>query len=328
MEVPCVRVPREDGEAVRRELAEVDVIDREYHIDATDGSVYIPIQTTESLPNEYPVVTRDLEPRDRQTLPQDLLDGDISYERLGDLALIDEDDPERAQDVADALMESSLPIEGVLNRTSKIEGEFRVRTWEILAGDRTETIHREFGAAFAVDVTKAYFSPRLATERHRVVGQVDLGERVFDMFAGVGPFAIPMAMAGATVVATDVNPAAIAYLTENADRNGVSDRVTAINADVREVTSEYEGWADRLVMNLPHTADRFLDAAGVIAGDRCRLHYYDIQPDNDPFGPGEQAMEASLGSEFSIEVINRRAVRSYAPHEVNVCLDVDIRRRR
>ena len=170
-----------------------------------------------------------------------------------------------------------------------------------------------------------YFSPRLATERHRVVAQVEPDERFFDMFAGVGPFVIPAAKRGTECVGCDLNPAAIEYLRRNADRNGVADRVTAICGDVREV-SGYDGWADRLVMNLPHSADEFLDTAVALASDDCRLHYYDIQHESDPFGPGERAIRAAAEPEYEVDVETRHVVRSYAPKEHNVCLDVRLRR--
>jgi len=48
------------------------------------------------------------------------------------------------------------------------------------------------------------------------------------MFAGVGPFVVPFAKRGAECVGCDVNEAAIEYLRENAERNGVTDRITAI----------------------------------------------------------------------------------------------------
>lgn len=326
MEVPCVRVPREEGESVRRRLAEADLIDQEMRIDASDGWLYIPVRKRTHIPEEYELVTHDCEPRSTQTLPRDLLDEEPTYERLGNIGLIDEDDPERAKAIAAAIIESSLPIRTVLNAQSRIEGEYRVRDWQLLAGSETETIHREYGAEFRVDPTEVYFSPRLATERHRVIEQVEPGECAFDMFAGVGPFAIPMAMRGASVIAVDANPRAIEYLEDNAERNNVTDRLTAINADVRSVAPEHEEWADRIVMNLPHRADAFLEAAGIIAGETCRLHYYDIQPDDAPFAAGERAISAALGDQFDIEIGTRREVRSYAPHEVNVCLDVDLTR--
>ncbi|GKZ13662.1 class I SAM-dependent methyltransferase family protein [Haladaptatus sp. T7] len=326
MEVPCVRVEREEGEAARRELAESDLIVDEVEIVVEDGWLYIPVTDPDAIPPTFEVVTRDLPTRTTQQMPADILGFEPSYERLGEIVLIDEDDPELAIEVADAVVASTLPVETVLNRASKVKGETRVRDWDVLAGNGTETVHREYGCEFLLDVARVYFSPRLATERHRVAEQVEPDERAFDMFAGVGPFVIPFAKRGATVVGADVNDVAIDYLNENARRNGVEDRVTAICGDVRETATEYENWADRLVMNLPHSADEFLDTAVSLAGDECVVHYYDIQHEDDPFGPGEAAIRAAAEPEYDVSVETRQTVRSYAPHELNVCLDVRLTR--
>jgi len=223
-------------------------------------------------------------------------------------------------------MASDLPVETVLNRASKVKGQERVRDWEVLVGDSTETVHREYGTELAVDLAEVFFSPRLATERHRVAEQVRAGERALDMFAGVGPFAIPFADRGADVVAVDVNETAIEYLRANAERNGVADRITAIHGDVRDVTKDYANWADRIVMNLPHSADEFLETAVELAGDECTIHYYDIAHEDDPYGPGEAAIRTAAEPDYSVEVLTRRTVRSYAPHELNVVLDVRLTR--
>ncbi len=146
------------------------------------------------------------------------------------------------------------------------------------------------------------------------------------MFAGVGPFVIPFTKRGGTCVGVDVNGEAIEYLRENADRNGVADRVTAVHDDVRAVAPEYEDWADRIVMNLPHSADEFLESAVTIAGEDCVVHYYDIQHEDDPFGPGERAIREAAQPGYDVTVKTRRTVRSYAPHELNVCLDVRLER--
>jgi tRNA (guanine37-N1)-methyltransferase len=333
MDEPCVRVRREDGEATRQALAAADLVDPEREITVEDGWLYVPVTDGDAVAGEYEVVDHAVPERDTQDAPADLLGFEPTYERLGDLVLVEEDDPERAREVADAVLASDVPAETVLNKASKVKGETRVRDWEVLAGGEatgegppTETVHREYGCEFLLDVAEVYFSPRLATERHRVAEQVQSGEHAVDMFAGVGPFVVPFAKRGATCVGVDVNETAVEYLRENARRNGVAERVTAVHGDVREVAPDHEGWADRVVMNLPHSADEFLDAAVTMAGEDCRLHYYDIQPDEDPFGSGEAAIRAAAEPAYEVTVETEQVVRSYAPHELNVCLDVRLRR--
>jgi tRNA (guanine37-N1)-methyltransferase len=326
MERPCVSVPREDGEATRERLAERDLLDQDYEIDVAEGTIYIPVTDPRAVPEDFSVVTHDVGARETQTLPEDILGFEPSYERLGEIVIVDEDDPDRARAIADAIVESSIPVETVVNRASKVKGEERVRDWDVLHGESTEAIHREYGSAFAVDIAEVYFSPRLATERNRVIEQVQSGEHFFDMFGGVGPFVIPAAKRGATAVGVDVNETAIEYLRENAERNGVAEQVTGVHGDVREVAADYEGWADRLVMNLPHSADDFLDTAVRLAGADCVLHFYDIQHEDDPYGPGEAAIRAAAEPEYEVDVENRHTVRSYAPHELNVVLDVRLRK--
>lgn len=335
MERSCVIVPRESGEATRQRLAEADLIDEEFGIVASDGDLFVPVIDPELVPADLPLTRREVPARTPQRTPEDLLGYQPTYERLGDVVLVDEADEERADEVAEAIMQSDIPTRSVLNRDSKVKGETRVRDWVVLAHDPdseepqrspTETVHREYGHAFAVDVDEVYFSPRLATERNRVVEQVATDEQVLDMFAGVGPYAIPIADAGAVVVACDLNPEAIEYLRENARHNGVEDQITTHVSDVRELTAEYADWADRLVMNLPHTAASFADAAVTFAGESCVVHLYDIQHEEDPFERARSALEAAAGDEYEVTTLTERVVRSYAPHEVNVCLDARLDR--
>ena len=51
------------------------------------------------------------------------------------------------------------------------------------------------------------------------------GERVLEIGAGAGLAAVMAARAGAVVIATDVRPESVACTRENAERNGVTDRV-------------------------------------------------------------------------------------------------------
>ena len=361
MPVPCVRAPVEDGEATRQRLAERGLLLDDYAITNEDGCLHIPITDPDAVPEDLAVVEFDAPERETPTTPADILGVEPTYERLGDVVIIDEDSLERARDVADAVVQSDVRAKTVVNRASKIKGTERVRDWDVLAGDgtesseasgdsgverrgspETETVHTEYGCEFELDLAEVYFSPRLATERHRVVSQVSAGEHAFDMFAGVGPYAVPMAREGAQVVATDINETAIEYLRRNAERNDVTvqstatrqtesegaiDGVTAIAGDVRAAGTDYEDWADRIVMNLPHTADEFLDTAVALASDDCVLHYYDIQHEDDLYDPGKAAIREAAGPDYEVTIENERTVRSYAPHELNVAVDARLTRR-
>jgi tRNA G37 N-methylase Trm5 len=59
---------------------------------------------------------------------------------------------------------------------------------------------------------------------------------LYDVFAGVGPFAIPAARKGCTVVANDLNPASYHWLQHNVSLNKVADKVSA-NFSPHELTA-------------------------------------------------------------------------------------------
>jgi tRNA (guanine37-N1)-methyltransferase len=142
------------------------------------------------------------------------------------------------------------------------------------------------------------------------------------MFAGVGPFSVALADSGADVVAADVNSDAVELLIENAARNGVADQITAVDRDARDLVPEFAGTADRIVMNLPHSADAFLDTAVALARDGCTVHYYGFGPEDAPFKEGARSIrETATDAGVGIDVVEQRVVRSYAPGEVNVVVD-------
>ncbi|ERG90920.1 MAG: putative methyltransferase [Haloquadratum walsbyi J07HQW1] len=326
-EIPCVRVPTTAGERTRTILAEQGLIDTVHEIDTTEDYLYIPVVDSSAVPDRFEIVTHGVTSRDTPTTPADILGFDPSYERLGEIIIIDEADNHKAREIADAIIESDIPVKTVLNRASKVSGPHRTREWEVLAGEETETCHREYGYAFRLDIESVYFSPRLATERHRVITQVDAHERVIDMFAGVGPFAVPMAARGADVVAAELNDSAVEYLSLNAEQNDVVNDLHVISGDVQTLSDTYTDWADRLIMNLPHSAHKFLNTAVRLAGDECVIHYYDIQHEDTLYKPGIEAIRSAAEPNYQITVETRHAVRSYAPHEYNICLDVRLQKR-
>jgi len=317
MKSVCVRVPREKGEETRQRLADDGVLDRDLRIQEDDGYLYIPV-TDE--PEGLSTTVRRFEERDDETDAADIVGYEPRFETVGDVALLE---PEEDDEAGEALIAADNGIAAALRVESAVEGRERTRRMSYVAGEeKTEAVHREYGREFVVDLTEVYFTPRLAEERERVASQVGADENVFDMFAGVGPFSVAAAEAGAEVVASDINERAVKLLRENAARNNVEDRVTAYNEDARDVARRIAGTADRLYMNLPHSADEFLEAACEAARSGAVVHYYDIRHEDDLFdGAVDEIRAAASEAGYEVEVLERVVVRSYAPYDYNVCVD-------
>lgn len=67
-----------------------------------------------------------------------------------------------------------------------------------------------------------YWNSRLHAEHARLVQLFSPDDIVADVFAGVGPFAVPAAKKGCAVFANDLNPSSEKYLAINVNKNGVS----------------------------------------------------------------------------------------------------------
>lgn len=245
-----------------------------------------------------------------------------SFDVIGDIAIIElpEGLMEYGKAIGEAILKVHRHIRAVFAKGGKVSGEYRVRELVHLAGEeRTETLHRENGIRLRLDVSRVYFSPRLATERMRIFRKSRPGEVVFDMFAGVGPYSILLAKKAELVFACDINPWAVRYLEENVRLNRANN-VVPILGDVRKVAGRVE--ADRVVMNLPKFADRFLREAMLSVRNGGIVHYYGFGPEEDLFSEHEGKIKAVAGElGFGVEILERRKVRPYAPRQFNIAVD-------
>ena len=330
MKKQCVQVDKKKGEQVRKVLMEKGSLDTSVRITSDEQYIYIPLisdaDLTELLFEDALVTEHEFMLHEKPATLEHMLGYMPRYEVIGSIALLEsgETDLERA---ADALLQVNPHIKTVLAALSPVEGEFRTRRFTFINGENTtQTVHREYGCRYAIDMEKAYFTPRLATERSRILEQVKDGEVIADMFAGVGPFSILIAKnrPSCRVIAIDKNPEAVKFLRHNIALNAVSN-VEAIEGDAREEVRKYAGIADHIVMNLPHTAQEFLDAAMVVAKPGTVIHYYDITPESDLYSTSLSHIQtAASRAGFDIEPIATRIVRSYSPHQFNVCIEVRI----
>jgi tRNA (guanine37-N1)-methyltransferase len=190
-----------------------------------------------------------------------------SYDIIGDVIVMKIPDSllYKKHAIGKRLLENTKWANSVFLQTSSVEGDFRLRKLELLAGtDRRVTEYREHGCRFAVDVSQVYFSPRLSTERHRIAESVKDNETVTNMFAGVGTFSILIAKRNSRsrVFSIDSNPRASLFCNINAKLNKVQDRVFPFCGDAGYIAGKIlSGISHRVLMPLPERAKEFVDSA-------------------------------------------------------------------
>ena len=335
MKRQCIKVPKKRGEPVRRILLELEILDNSVKIGTDETFLYLPLirepapDELKSLPEEIELEECDFQPQEKKPVPEDLLGFSPAYEVVGDIALLEDPDldTQKASIIAGALLRTQPNVKTVLRPLTPVIGEFRVREFEVIEGEpRTETIHREYGCRYKVDLARAYFTPRLSTERSRILSRIKEGDTVVDMFAGVGPYSILIAKSKkpSKVLAIDKNPDAVRYLRENIALNSVKN-IEAIEGDAREEAKKFAGAADHVIMNLPHNAFEFLDSAVLLTKPGGVIYYYGITSENDLFESSvELIKEAAEKAGRKVEVLEKRVVRSYAPHQYNICIEARI----
>ncbi|VDL61901.1 unnamed protein product [Hymenolepis diminuta] len=184
-------------------------------------------------------------------------------------------------------------VRTVINKAAKIESEFRTFAVDLMAGEENYlTEVKENGVTFHLDFSKVYWNSRLGTEHSRIVNEIKevakISESttpvvVYDVFAGVGPFSLPLARFDTCqVLANDLNPVSFQFLEENIRKNSskkhplTEDKIRCFNLDGRDfikqiVLPHFEKALQSgvsqffMLMNLPGLAIEFLD----VFRDRC-----------------------------------------------------------
>jgi tRNA (guanine37-N1)-methyltransferase len=224
-------------------------------------------------------------------------------------------------------------VKTVLCQVGAVSGTFRLRELKWIAGEaKTKTIHREHGCLLTVDLSKAYFSPRLSYERMRIANQVQPGEVIVNMFAGVGCFSIIIAKHShaSKIFSIDINPHAVKLMKENIHLNHLTSQVVPIEGDAREtIETSLRGIADRVLMPLPEKSLEYLDAAiTALKPSGGYVHYYSHVHARKGENPVAKVVEEAtkklveLGVSFQINYSD--IVRTVGPNWYQVVLDIQI----
>lgn len=317
----CVRVRKEEGESLRKKLLEEGLLDKTLQVDREGDLLFLPVisapegtvteerdfREQERVERDYKALV-DVPPGLRSMLP-------TSYDTLGDMAIMhipDELVP-YAREIGRGLMRANPRLRSVF-QDHGVVGEFRVLDLEVIAGeDVSETVHTEFGLRFKVDPRRAYFNPRLSNERRRVASLVREGETVVDMFAGVGPFAIMIAKLSrpSVVYAIDLNPEAVKLIGENVRLNK-AENVVPLEGDARQWVFDLP-CADRIIMNLPHSAIGFFPDALTRLNLGGVIHLYHICERSDVQEVLDGLQRIANGMGVELEVLRSEELRTYSP---------------
>ncbi|NJE47901.1 class I SAM-dependent methyltransferase family protein, partial [Thermococcus sp. GR7] len=140
---------------------------------------------------------------------------------------------------------------------------------------RLTTVHKENGVEIKVDLSRAFFNPRMKGERYRLAQLVKDGERVLIPFAGVIPYVLVIARyKNVKITAVELNEEAYKIGLENIElnRKRLKGEIESIHGDAFEVLQELPTF-DRVISPTPRGVDAL---ALTLSKARKWLHYYDF----------------------------------------------------
>ena len=253
-----------------------------------------------------------------------------AFDQIGDIIVIRIPDSliPKKKIIGEKILEQVSTAKSVFYQSSDVEGDFRTRSLELVAGEnRTETEYKEYGCRFIVDVEKAFFSPRLSTERERIANLVQNGDIVVNMFGGIGMFSIMAAKnKKCTVYNIDINPIASKLCEKNITLNKLDGKVISVNGNAAQIiTNQLENKGDRTLMLLPERSDEFLEDAILATKNNGIIHYYShIHADKKQDAPKLSEQHYLEITKVKSEILNSKIVRAVGPRYYQTVVDVKI----
>jgi tRNA (guanine37-N1)-methyltransferase len=255
-----------------------------------------------------------------------------AFDQIGDIIIVRIPDSliSKKKIIGKTLLEQVKTAKSVFHQSSPVEGDFRTRNLELIQGDKkTETEYKENGCRFIVDVEKAFFSPRLSTERERISNVVNNDDVIINMFGGVGMFSLLAAKKkSCTVYNIDINPVASKLCEQNIKLNKLKGKVISLNGDATKIIKEgLENKADRVLMLLPERSDEFLDIAISSLKNNGVIHYYShIHAEKKQDAPKLSEEHFLNINKTRAEIIASRVVRPVGPRFYQTVVDVKIQK--
>ena len=241
----------------------------------------------------------------------------MKYKKIGDILILDNN--YRGSDFEELSAKHKVKT---IMKINHIQGTKREPVYQILYGNETETVNKENGCLFKLDLAKVMWSKGNNNERLRIAKLVEDGETVIDMFAGIGYFSIPIGVhANAReAISIEINPNSYEFLCENIKLNKL-DNITPVLGDCKVETPKYN--ADRIIMGYVKTTHHYLKAAIDSLNEGGILHYHETVPEKlMKTRPIERIISQAGGREVELLKINK--IKKYAPGVEHVVVDARI----
>ena len=221
-------------------------------------------------------------------------------------------------------------------RMGEVQGEFRKSGVELLLGEDDWVVRREHGIDFGYNFTQCMWSAGNVTERGRIANGNHEGERILDLYAGIGYYTLPFLSEGtrgpngergegrgaAHVVACEWNPISIKALKWSLTANNLQERCTILEGDNRN--QELKPEFNRINLGLlPSSEEGYTIALQALKTEGGVMHIHGLA------SGGEEEVWANNLAEnlsnigpFSCSVEHIERVKWYAPHQRHIVVDI------
>lgn len=241
----------------------------------------------------------------------------MKYKKIGDILILDNNS---SQEDYESL--SKKHNVKTIMKIDHIEGTKREPVFKILYGNDTQTINKENGCLFKLDLAKVMWSKGNNNERLRIAKLVEDDETVLDMFAGIGYFSIPIGVHSNAekIISIEINPNSYNFLCENAKLNKL-DNIIPILGDCMVETPKFK--ADRIVMGYVKTTHHYLNVAINSLNKGGIIHYHETVPEKlIDIRPIERIKNESGNRD--VELLNLTKIKKYSPGVWHVVVDARI----
>jgi tRNA (guanine37-N1)-methyltransferase len=334
----CIKVPLADAEKIKKELVKHDLLDKNYAVAKDKGFIYFPVKRKFKTNNTHYEFKKKLVKKKtsqaslKSSLSTKLNEKDLKFLRksmdvIGTIAILEipKELEKKEKIIAGELLKINTNIKTVLKK-GKHEGVYRIQKLKYLAGEKTkETIYKENNVLLKLDVEKVYFSPRLSSERKRIMQLITKPEEVLVMFSGCAPYVCVIAKntPAKQVDGVEINPIAHNYALQNIMLNRLSNAGVYLG-DVKNIVSKLKRKYDRIIMPLPKSAADYLEVAFSVSKPGTIIHFYDFQIEGEFEKSVDKIRKACEQAGKNYKILGITKCGQSSPREFRICVDFEL----